>query len=245
MKMTNKSKILALVLCAVLLVGGSVMATMAYLMDSEEVVNTFTVGKVYIDLDEAKVTPDGVPVDGTTRVEDGNEYHLVPGQSYYKDPTVTVTEGSETSYVRMIMTLQNHSAVQAIVDKHLAGDYTNLLTGWDASKWIYEGFEVGTDNTISFEFRYFTTVGTMDPKEDLKLDPLFTGIKVPDTANGDEIAALTMEKNAAGEWVAMNDPEGTKVFKMIVQGHAIQAAGFDNAEDAWEAFDVQYAEENK
>ena len=56
--MKKAKKALALVLCAVLLVAGSVMGTMAYLTSKDEVVNTFTVGKVGITLDEEDVDDD-------------------------------------------------------------------------------------------------------------------------------------------------------------------------------------------
>ena len=60
--MKKKTKALMLVLCAVLLVTASVLGTMAYLTSTEKVVNTFTVGKVAITLDEAKVNADGTAV---------------------------------------------------------------------------------------------------------------------------------------------------------------------------------------
>jgi predicted ribosomally synthesized peptide with SipW-like signal peptide len=102
--MKKATKALLAILCVVLLVAGSVMATLAYLTDSDEVKNTVTVGKVDITVDESEVTPDGEPVDGADRV-DGNEYHLIPGQSYVKDPTMTVKKGSEESYVRMLVSV--------------------------------------------------------------------------------------------------------------------------------------------
>lgn len=55
MKAKTKTKALLMSLCAVLLVAASVLGTMAYLTDSKDVKNTFTVGNVAIKLDEAKV----------------------------------------------------------------------------------------------------------------------------------------------------------------------------------------------
>lgn len=57
--MKTKSKALLLTLCAVLLIAASVLGTMAYLTSTDTVTNTFTVGKVEIKHDEAKVTTDG------------------------------------------------------------------------------------------------------------------------------------------------------------------------------------------
>ena len=97
MKTTKKALLLAL--CAVLLVVSTVFATLAYLTTEVKVVkNTFTVGEIEITLDEADVTEYGEKVTGAVRVT-GNEYKLIPGHSYAKDPTVHVAKGSEVCYV--------------------------------------------------------------------------------------------------------------------------------------------------
>lgn len=95
----KKSKVLALTLCAALLVATTVLGTMAYLTSQAEVVNTFTVGQVKITMDEAKVNPDGTPVTPAERTTDGNAYHLIPGKSYTKDPTIHVDGASEDCYL--------------------------------------------------------------------------------------------------------------------------------------------------
>lgn len=96
--MKKKTKALMLVLCAVLLVTASVLGTMAYLTSTDQVVNTFTVGKVAITLDEAKVNADGTAVTPAERVKQ-NAYHLLPGHTYTKDPTVHVQANSEDSFI--------------------------------------------------------------------------------------------------------------------------------------------------
>ena len=97
--MKTRNKALVLSLSAVLLVGASVFGTMAYLTSQTEVVeNTFTVGKVAITLDEAKVDLYGDKVDGADRVT-ANEYKLIPGHEYVKDPTVHVAADSEESWL--------------------------------------------------------------------------------------------------------------------------------------------------
>ena len=96
--MKTRSKALVLTLCAVLLVVATVMGTMAYLTSTDTVTNTFTVGKVAITLDEAKVNQNGEAVTPAVRVK-ANEYKLIPGHSYTKDPTVHVAADSEDSYI--------------------------------------------------------------------------------------------------------------------------------------------------
>lgn len=242
--MKRTQKILLCILCVVAIAAASVMGTLAYLTDRDAAVNTFTVGKVDITLDETKVGPDGKPVDEDNdgkpdeRVQE-NEYHLLPGMEYTKDPMITMAEDSEKSFVRMILTVHNASAVQAILDNHPElGDYANFLGGWDDELWLYETFTTDTEkNTISFEFRYHEQPDG-EYGGDGKLPPLFDTLIVPGVITGDELAALYNEE----------DP-----FKMTVEGHAIQAAGFEettNAEtgevtsaddNAWAAFDAQYA----
>ena len=129
--MKTKTKALLLALCAILLVVASVFGTMAFLTDTQTVENTFTVGQVHIKLDEAKVNAEGKPLNTSGAVVDdlanaarvstakgvatpaGNAYHLLPGQEYTKDPTVTVVGGSEDAYVRIIVTVNNISGVKA------------------------------------------------------------------------------------------------------------------------------------
>lgn len=98
--MKTKNKALLLALCAVLLVTASVLGTMAYLTDNKKVTNTFTVGSVAIKLDEAQVNPDGTPVEGENvdRVT-ANEYKLLPGHEYKKDPTIHVADNSEDCFL--------------------------------------------------------------------------------------------------------------------------------------------------
>lgn len=93
------TKILCLVMGAILLVTGTVAATLAYMSATTQIItNTMTVGDIEIELDEAVVDLYGVK-QGNERTKTGNTYKLIPGQTYTKDPVVTVVEGSEPCYV--------------------------------------------------------------------------------------------------------------------------------------------------
>lgn len=97
--MKTGKKTLALIMCGTVLVVSSVLGTRAYLTSQDDVVNTFTVGKVAITLDEAAVNKDGTYVsDVNNRVEE-NDYHLIPGHSYIKDPVVHVDSSSENCWI--------------------------------------------------------------------------------------------------------------------------------------------------
>ena len=219
--MKNTKKTLLICICVVAVLTTSVVGALAYLVDTDSAVNTFTMGQVHISVDEAKVNADGTPVTGADRVK-ANEYHILPGMQYTKDPTVTVNGGSEDAYVRMILTFHNASDVQAILTKYNLGDFSILIGGWDKNTWLYEGFTEDTaKNTISFEFRYKEVVAKS--ATDTKLTALFDTLIVPGEITGEEMKDLY---------------DGG--FKMEVFGHAIQAAGFDTEDAAWDAFDTQH-----
>ena len=210
----KKFKALLVAACALLLVAASVFGTMAYLTSTDEVKNTFTVGKVNIKLDEAKVNADGTPVTPAERVKE-NSYKLLPGHIYTKDPTVTVEAGSESSYVKMTVTFSKASALDAIFAP-TGAELTSIFNGYDATNWIYKGnTKDATADTRTYEFWYKETVGA--PTGDVALDALFDSITVP--------GAITKEQLATIEGMTIT-----------VNAYAIQADGFANADAAWAAF---------
>ena len=216
--MRNKGKVLVLMLSAAALVAASVFCTMAYLTDEEAVTNTFTVGKVGLTLDEADVNPDGTYVtDKNDRVQE-NEYHLLPGYTYIKDPTVHVSEDSEECY--LFVKVEN--GIEAIettdTKKTIAGQMNEL--GW---------VEIDPTNNI-----YVLAKGEDDAKFQYTV---FAGAHAvvfnEFTIDGDGVVYELDEK---GEPVdnAKNLAKYTDA-KVIVTAYAVQAAGFDNSKVAWEA----------
>lgn len=230
-----KKKGLLAILSVVLLVAVVFVGTMAYFVDKDADINTFTVGQVGITLDEAKVDDTGKAIENAARVKQ-NQYHLLPGHTYDKDPTVSLDAGSEDAYVRMILTVHNASAVQAIIEADDAKanevkDYADLFAGWSSDKWLYQGYtEDSANNTIAFEFRYYTVAGTKSgPQGNGVLEPLFTELVVPGYVTNAHLADLygktPISKEVVGDFI------------IDVEAHAIQAAGFDTAADAWAAFE--------
>ena len=144
MKMKARNKILLLALCIAALIAVSVLGTMAYLTSTDTVTNTFTVGKVAITLDEAKVNDAGVAVTPVERVK-ANSYKLMPGHSYTKDPTVHVTDGSENCYI-FVKVENGISDIEASGDTTIAAQLT--AKGWKAvdgitGVYVYAGTEEG------------------------------------------------------------------------------------------------------
>lgn len=216
--MKNIKKTLAICLCLVAVITATVMGTLAYLTDQQAVTNTFTVGQVDITVDEAKVNTDGTPVADVDRVTENN-YHLIPGQTYTKDPTMTVKAGSEESYVRMLVTFNCKSALDTIFAPD-GVDLTTIFNGYNVTNWIYEAETVDTaKDTITYEFRHKETV---DPNgTDVILDALFDSFTVPEILDGEDLKYI-------------------ENLKITVEGHAIQAAGFDTDDAAWAAFAEQH-----
>lgn len=213
--MKTAKKAMLMTLCAIILVVATVFGTMAYLTSTDKVENTFTVGNVKITLDEAKVDTNGSPVEGAARVK-VNDYKLMPGHTYTKDPTVTVVEGSEESYVRMKVTFNNANELDTIFAPDGA-NLTSIFNGYNSANWIAKGnTEDATANTRTYEFWYKEAVGA--PTADVALDALFDSITVPGTITKDQLAKLVD-------------------FKITVVAEAIQADGFANADAAWKAFE--------
>lgn len=97
--MKTRKKILALTVCAMVLITGSVLGTMAWLTaETDEVVNTFTYGNINIDLNEHLYDP-GQNALGKELTKSADNYLIIPGIDLPKDPFVTVKAGSEDCYL--------------------------------------------------------------------------------------------------------------------------------------------------
>ena len=240
-------KPLMLLCSAVALVAISVGATLAYLTDTEAVANTFTVGRVGISLSETDVDNDGDMAK--------NAYHLVPGQTYTKDPTVTMDANSEPAYVRMLVKVSGCSDLymvflnnpgspyyQKIAQDTLLWDFLKSFINWDSKgKWeSYSVFVDLDDDSIKYEFRYNEV--TEKSGSARSLPSLFTTLTVPGFMTNEDLKVLA---DADLKFVAQEYPTTAKVaanetetaFAIEVTAHAIQAAGFKNANEAWTAFD--------
>lgn len=221
--MKKTRKILAMMACAVLLVCISVGATVAYLTSTDTVTNTFTVGKVDITLDEANVNAAGKPVSAAgeevelaeaPRVK-SNEYHLYPGHSYTKDPTVHFAADSDNSY--LFVKVEN-----GIANIEAAYTYTN---GESKSKKIadqildYGWLELdGVDNV------YYREVTSTDAGKDYQV---FAGFMIDGTVENNALAAYETTK--------ADDKYNEGTALITITAYAVQSDGFANAKAAWNA----------
>lgn len=230
--MKKMKKVLALTACAAMLVVGSVAGTLAYLTSQDKVVNNFTVGQVKISLDEAQVNEFGKKLDGD-RVQK-NDYHLLPGVSYSKDPQVHITKGSEDCYARMYVTITHDNQWKTICDSHKDSDDNNLFgaenmfIGLQPTDWkLHEIHKnVAAENTRTYEFWYSKKITGVPKDEDLKLTPLFKEISMPIQLTNEDLALLADDPDTD------DTDEG---FKIYVVAQAIQATSFDDATAAFAA----------
>lgn len=245
-----KKKSLITLISVTLVMVVAIAGTLAWLTDRESVTNVFTVGDIDITLDETLLDEDGEPVikEGeVVKTDKGNEYHLIPGETYTKDPTITVEKGGEPSYVRMLVKVNCVSALDEIFKNHKDDKVTieSIFTGYNAEEWSFIDDYINTEkdsegNDVEkrvYEFRYIGALADKDTHivqtltDDTRLAPLFTELKVPGVLTKEELKTLVK-------------------LTIEVEGHAIQAAAFEadtvnnkTAEQvAWDAFDAQYAE---
>jgi len=235
--MKKAKKILTLALCAALLVCISVGATVAYLTaKTGEVKNTFTVGKVSLDnpdtdldsgLTEAKTDKYGVPInangeettiDKAPRVT-SNEYKLVPGHTYTKDPTVHVVKDSEECYV-FVKVENGIEDLEADTD----GEYNCIE---DQIINVYKWTKLGSETNVYYKLLTTDSADGLLEAQDLTV---FGEFKLKDDAAVDKLTI-----NEKGYYVKDNE-----IVDITIQAHAIQADGFENDVDAaWAAFNTQ------
>lgn len=170
--MKKAKQILALVLCAVLLVGASVAGTVAYLTSQDTVTNTFTVGEVNITLDEAKVDEYGTADASAERVN-ANTYKLIPGHTYTKDPTVHVALGSEACW--LFVKIENGLDPNATIN----GLDTNGWTQIEGTNfWAYKGAIVGADSSVKVFDTFTYSSDITDPSADAAKEIVVTAYAI-------------------------------------------------------------------
>lgn len=142
MKKTVVISIVALLLCLAA-VGG----TVAWLTAADSVTNTFTVGKINIELTEPEWT---------------DESKIYPGAIIPKNPTITVKANSEDCYVYAMIDNKLNKTIPGSVTLNLQSGWT--LIGTDDSKTAYRYNGIvslnGSDQPLSPLFTAVTVSGT-------------------------------------------------------------------------------------
>lgn len=134
-----KKKLLTAVLlsaAAITLVVATVFTTVALLTASSAVSNVFTIGDVKIEMLETSVDINGVPLDPVAKT-DRNSYHLKPGNSYTKDPTIYIrsTLGND----EMFLFIKSSNQIRSIESGNVAGEENPAPTmrqQMEANGWV-------------------------------------------------------------------------------------------------------------
>lgn len=212
----KKRKVLAMVMAGALLLGGGIFGTYAYLTADDKVQNTFTVGKVSMVLDEAKVNEDGEKMPEEARVKE-NSYKIYPGFKYDKDPTVTMGADIDPAYLFVQIEVEHGTALETAIANHKdvnpgQNNALDLLEGFARDSWTAIGDGVtgsdGTTRTYTFSYN--------QPVEANNKIKVFDKVDIP--------AAFTTEE--------MNSLEGMKIN---VKAFACQKKGFNDQLTAWNA----------
>ena len=231
----KKKKIVSLCL-VIALVAVASLGTLAYFTDTDSATNTFTVGKVDIELTEPEWDPE-------------EEHTLMPGTTLLKDPTITVQEDSEDCYlfVRLDMTryvpllnafltdngykltdLQSHSVREEFTSQYLVGFKDANWTVMNAEDILKAADAAETDGNpvhLVVDLGYNVDGGVLTAEDEVVL---FTAIQMPETVDSEE--ARLFWEYADGTPKAENTP-----VVMDIQAYAIQAANIDDLDAAYEA----------
>lgn len=220
----TRIKVLAVALAFVMVAVSSSLLTVAYLTsETGKVTNTFSnSAKVKITLDELKVDEYGKAKELESSESPrgtANDYKLIPGHSYIKDPTIHVEAGSEPCYLFVKVT-NPLTAIEA-ADDETNGIYT-IATQMENNGWSC----IDEDNGI------YMYIGTGDDETEIGL--------VVDARNNDEDVStdiVVFEKlNIASDKKAEDiNVEKYNNAKIEITAYAVQADGFDEGADAWNA----------
>ena len=160
--MKNKKKLVALLLVLVMAITSVAGATLAYFTDTDDAANTFTVGKVKIDLIEKerveKEATDGSDYTDNNLVdfEEDEPHNLMPigtaSNKYldenYVDKIVTVENtGNSPAYIRTIYAIP---VVEGYDEKPVQTDnwlHWNVFSAEDVNESLEEGWFWGTKET--------------------------------------------------------------------------------------------------
>ncbi|WP_394917397.1 SipW-dependent-type signal peptide-containing protein [uncultured Robinsoniella sp.] len=164
-----KKKSLITMVAAVCLTGVVMVgATLAYLTSTTDVAqNTFTVGKVNIDLDEktGNTDPDFTKeTDWNDGVDGKNMY---PGQKVAKRPVVTVKADSADCWVFVQV-----SGADELVSNNF------IIEGWDNTNWV----KTDSSKNLNGIYKYNTKVEKKNA--DQLLPPVFTSVQYNEKAEG-------------------------------------------------------------
>lgn len=146
------AKTMFMILAVVLIVAISVGGTLAWLTATTgPVTNTFTVGDINIKLEEHAYNPDTTSVKLNDTPVTSQTYPLIPGTTYFKDPTVTVLANSEDCYLFVKFEEDNKNTDVLTYTSELDGNGWAKLTGVTGVTNVWYRVVAKTNANVSFQ----------------------------------------------------------------------------------------------
>lgn len=259
-------KALSLVMAAVALVAITIAGTAAYFTSSSAVTNTFTIGKVGIQLYESYVKADGkidttkTPA-GERKNSSGNNYHLQPGGNYVKDPTIYVDAASDSSFL-FVKARNQISTIEAPGDHGLMKEQM-LMNGFvlfaetsTGNVYIYAGEFDTTTNTKNVKYATTSEKYTRNFDAENKMKPITTESTPVGGVGKDQSIDLFSEFSVVANQKGDIQFEVYGGAKVTLTAFAIQTTGFVDDSDlsqpdaktaeqkAWDAIVATYPYES-
>lgn len=243
--------ILSLALIAVIAIGGSI----AYFTDYDEATNTFTMGKVKVDLDEPNW-------------DDDDGLGLLPGNVRVKDPTVTAVEGQSYMRIRMEIVdgdgnyITDANQLKLILDtlyydkaygtmapniaenqKYLTTELQTLITlnnidqQYNKTDFAFAGILTG--NPAVRYYNYIANGGIFDATNTPPdTSVLFSNVVIPKDWNNEEIFILDGDEYETTSTGGLEVTIKGTGYKIILGVEAIQSSDMANAAEAFAALDT-------
>lgn len=186
-----KKKVTAIALAVCILAVAVIGATMAYFTDTDSKTNTFTFGKVDIDLTEDSTDANGA-VKGYMSTDGGITYPgVLPGLVYSKIPTVTVKDDSLPAYVAITATVPT------------IYDWDGLFNNKIDSAFDWEKKTVGANTVYYFYAKNPVQPGdSVTPFTEVKINPALTQDGVSKAFNVIVNAYAIQTEGFADRWAA-------------------------------------------
>lgn len=241
-----KKKIMSICLVAVIAVMAIAGASLAYLTDTDDADNVFVVGNVQIELVEQQRDENGkieafeddktlMPIVGSAQGEK-DEYGL-PVAKNYVDKIVTVDNtGKSDAYVRVIV------AVPAALDYpdgplhwNLGDNFNGATPATYAEEVVWKLINTEDVNGVScniYTFTYQTAVAADESTPFAAIVGFYLDKSVDNKIN-DETGELVYIYNDK-----VVDYDLTEGVTIPVYAQAVQAAGFDSADEAFTAAEL-------
>ena len=201
--MKNMKRSVALLVAIALLIGCAAGGTMAWLMDeTDAVTNTFVAGDITITLKESPLNNDGTY--GTAAENVTNQYAMIPGKEYKKNPVVTVEAGSEDCWLFVKFEELNNPSTYLTYTSTLTetNDWTQGTGTIPSNVWYRK---VMSDDPVKqwalLSDNKITVKGDAVTKENMATAAT---AKLTYTAYAHQLYNNTTEFSAAEAWAALN-----------------------------------------